>query len=87
MALKEGDKQMQNMIQLRSSNGNINVFFSVDEKTKDFSEVLVKDIGGKVVSYNSDEIEIIKDAIAIEVQLSYLEMTNILKSGLKPTLH
>ena len=78
---------MQNMIQLRSSNGNINVFFSVDEKTKDFSEVLVKDIGGKVVSYNSDEIEIIKDAIAIEVQLSYLEMTNILKSGLKPTLH
>lgn len=74
---------MRNMIQLAKGDATYSVFFDFNRETQDFDNVIVK-LGRFTVPVGNEEMEQLKDTIALEVQLSAIELAAIYKSGQKP---
>jgi hypothetical protein len=77
--------EMQNMIQLAKGDKKYRVFFTFNRNTQDFENVQVRFNGAKV-PVHPDEMEQLKDTIALEWDLSMIELSTIYKNGHAPTM-
>jgi hypothetical protein len=76
---------MQNMIQLAKGKHKFDVFFDMNRDTQDFENVKVK-FQGKIVPVPDTEMEELKDTIALEWNLSVIELAKIYQSGQTPVV-
>lgn len=76
---------MQNMIQLAKGDKKFRVFFTFNRDTQDFDNVYVR-LDGVKIPVHPDEMEQLKDTIALEWNLSMLELGSIYKNGHAPTM-
>lgn len=76
---------MQNMIRLAKGDVTYNVYFDINRETRDYENVIVRH-NKFVIPVIGEELEQLKDTIALELHLSNLELATIYHNGHKPTL-